>query len=147
MEIRTRIKKKDYSQVVMHINSSVSEIQWLVKINQKVRGENPLGHCSSAEERKVHHALQRRLTQKITRLNKDKKTEIVVGGHVLFVVSCFPCSLPVWPVITEWLSLSADYRWPCVDPFNLQSNHMMAPFAPQLQASGQANHAAQGDNK
>lgn len=28
-------------------------------------------------------------------------------GHVLFAKSCSPCLLPVWPVITEWLSLTS----------------------------------------
>lgn len=64
-------------------------------------------------------------------------------GHVLFAKSCSPCPLPVWPVITEWLSLSADYRRPCVDPFNLQSKHMMAAFAPEPQAAGHAHPPTQ----
>lgn len=56
-------------------------------------------------------------------------------GHVLFAKSCSPCPLPVWPVITERLGLSADCRWPCVDPDNLQSNHMMAALAPRATGS------------
>lgn len=52
-------------------------------------------------------------------------------GHMLFAKSCSPCPLPVWPVITEQLSLSADCRWPCGDPDNLQSNHMIAALAPR----------------
>lgn len=56
-------------------------------------------------------------------------------GHVLFAKSCSPCPLPVWPVITERLGLSADCRWPCVDPHNLQSNHMMAALDPRATGS------------
>lgn len=60
-------------------------------------------------------------------------------GHVLFAKSCSPCPLPVWPVITERLGLSADYRWPCGDPDNLLSNHMMAALAPRATGSSTVN--------
>lgn len=46
-------------------------------------------------------------------------------GHVLFARSLFSCPLPVWFVITEWLNLSAEYRWQYFDPRDSQSNHMM----------------------
>lgn len=57
------------------------------------------------------------------------------GRHVLFAKSCSPCPLPVWPLITAQLGRSADCRWPCVDPDNLQSNHRMAAPASDPQAA------------
>lgn len=60
-------------------------------------------------------------------------------GHVLFAKACSVCPLPVWPVITERLGLSADCRWPCVDPDNLQSNHMMAALAPRATGNSTVN--------
>lgn len=82
-----------------------------------------------------HNTLQRRLTRWVWENKRDKQGQIdkdLCWGHVLFARSCFSCPLPVWPVIRVWLSLSADYRWPCVDPCNLQSNHVRPVFSPEL---------------